>query len=443
MKIIITFLLIMSASGTLSFIIYLIESILMRPYFSASFRYNCLKASLLFFLLPLPLVYYIVTRHFFVPITPYEELMKNGMINFDGKLVQTTNGFLINSFFTYQKVIISFYFFAVCSVFLYYIFRFVYFRVKVVKMLQPENNYYILFSNLKDQMKLRRTILLYQSREVSTPCTYGVFCPVILLTNTIRDEDAKMILQHELQHIKSNDFFIRMVALFAVILHCFNPFIYLLFKELKEVQELSCDEKIMKQYTPEEKRKYGYLLIRETTEKEPECNEKYLLPFSANNHMFIKKRVINLTRIRKTHPILAILFSLLLCYVSSIPVYAGIPQTIDIRGTANMPEEEYKNCSWISFTPGENSISSDEINFQYSNTYFLSDDGEIIFPTEPKPELRSNCSHNYIKGVLKRHFLNGKGGCVVKIYNAKICSKCGNEIILSLVGTNTYVKCPH
>lgn len=161
--------------------------------------------------------------------------------------------------------------------------------------------------------------------EIS-PFTYGITAPNIVITSLVTDESRDMILRHELQHIKSNDFIFRVFSLFVVLLHCFNPISYLLLKELKEIQEMSCDEKLIAKFTHEERIKYGHILISISSKAKVLTTPAIYL--SQNNKTFLTKRIkkIASAKFRRTSHI--IVATLVLCIFGSIPVFAYSPETI-------------------------------------------------------------------------------------------------------------------
>ncbi|MDY5020804.1 MAG: hypothetical protein SPE99_00170, partial [Blautia sp.] len=82
------------------------------------------------------------------------------------------------------------------------------------------------------------------------------------------------------------------------------------------------------------------------------------------------------------------------------------------------------------------------------------DDCEGVFIYEDGTEVVDNgaasdestyalCNHNMTTGYYRTHKSNSTGGCTVKEYNARKCTKCGYLEIGSLVSTTTYVVCPH
>ena len=62
--------------------------------------------------------------------------------------------------------------------------------------------------------------------------------------------DFDYSILHELMHIKRLDMFYKWLVQFAVCVHWFNPFVYLMRKETGRGCELSCDEAVIRELDP-------------------------------------------------------------------------------------------------------------------------------------------------------------------------------------------------
>lgn len=108
--------------------------------------------------------------------------------------------------------------------------------------------------------------------------------------------------------------------------------------------------------------------------------------------------------------------------------------------TTNIPYDNMESEGVVGF-------SETAVNNQYSDYdfYFEDEEHNIIplydYSTDDSRALL--CSHNYKTGYANQHVKNSSGGCTVKVYNAKICTKCNHLVILELLGTTNYPKCPH
>ncbi len=88
-------------------------------------------------------------------------------------------------------------------------------------------------------------------------------------------------------------------------------------------------------------------------------------------------------------------------------------------------------------------IPSDEIYFKDTENYFITDNGDIIIIEPGDIQTYAGCSHIFVNGKHKNHSRNKNGGCTVKTYKGKICTKCNYTKDFSLDSTVTYSPCPH
>lgn len=107
-----------------------------------------------------------------------------------------------------------------------------------------------------------RRLKLLRSGGVSTPMQLGLLCPrLILPEREYPNGMLENILRHELTHYTRHDILYKWFALFVCCLHWFNPLAWVIRRELDRACELSCDERLLKSMTVQEKRSYGETLL--------------------------------------------------------------------------------------------------------------------------------------------------------------------------------------
>lgn len=92
---------------------------------------------------------------------------------------------------------------------------------------------------------LRRTITLRQTDRISSPLTFGLLHPVILMPKeTDWDDEASLqfVLEHEFVHIRRLDTAAKLLLITAVCVHWFNPAVWAMYALANRDIELSCDE---------------------------------------------------------------------------------------------------------------------------------------------------------------------------------------------------------
>lgn len=435
-----------SLSGTLPFIIYLIAGAVFRDKLSATIRYRFLKLCLLFYLVPFPFIKYVIGRKLDAP--GMKPPVFDNYIYLKDVIQQTNDSFYILLDFPEKRIlsIIGLIFFIIVF---YYIIVYVKFRSKISHCSIPESSCTTLLMDLKDSFHIKSNVKVYLCNMHGSPATYGIFSPVILLTKSVNSQDFSLVFLHELQHIKNHDFFFRLLSMLAILLHCYNPFIYLFFRELKEVQELHCDEQLVVSFTPEEKKRYGDLLLQ--IGSEDFTAHSSILYFSKKRRKnFMRKRIFHLTKpdFKKSRLLLTFLT---VCMVGSacIPVAAYSPVTIDWRHKEDSILSFDPNITWIYIanpeTETEIEVAEDEINFKYADAYVILENGEIVLITQNADEnsSRASCSHNYVSAVSKTHSKSPSGGCTVSTYDSLFCTKCRNVVYQDLTGLQYFKVCPH
>ncbi len=102
---------------------------------------------------------------------------------------------------------------------------------------------------------------VYQSENVPSPFILGVIKPKIYLPYAIDEKDADYVIAHEKAHLKRKDHLIKPLAFLLLSLYWFNPLLWLAYILLCRDIELSCDEKVVKEYDKEECKEYSYALL--------------------------------------------------------------------------------------------------------------------------------------------------------------------------------------
>lgn len=111
---------------------------------------------------------------------------------------------------------------------------------------------------------LRRTVSVRMSDRIASPVTYGVLRPVILLPSALRNADAgalRLVLAHEMTHIRRFDCLWKLVAAAALCVHWFNPAVWLLLHLFSRDLELSCDRAVVRRGGPESRKAYAMTLL--------------------------------------------------------------------------------------------------------------------------------------------------------------------------------------
>ena len=111
---------------------------------------------------------------------------------------------------------------------------------------------------------LRRKIAIRQSGRVSSPLTFGVLRPVILMPKKTEwnDEPAlQYVLEHEFVHIRRFDAVSKLLLIAAACIHWFNPLVWVMYVLANRDMELSCDETVVRHFGSQARAAYANVLI--------------------------------------------------------------------------------------------------------------------------------------------------------------------------------------
>ncbi len=93
-----------------------------------------------------------------------------------------------------------------------------------------------------------RSVMLLQNDSIAAPVTWGIARPVVLFPGgfeLLPVECRDAVLCHELAHIRGYDFLLRGIAEIARALVWFQPLIWIVWRRLREEQELVCDNSVL------------------------------------------------------------------------------------------------------------------------------------------------------------------------------------------------------
>ena len=119
-----------------------------------------------------------------------------------------------------------------------------------------------LLSDCEERLNIRTRVELSRNPLISSPIMIGFFRPrIVLPACELDDKELSYIFVHEMIHYKQRDMFYKWLIQIVVCVHWFNPFVYLLEKEVNKSCELSCDEKVISILDDKARREYGDTLI--------------------------------------------------------------------------------------------------------------------------------------------------------------------------------------
>ena len=115
-------------------------------------------------------------------------------------------------------------------------------------------------STLCSGCKGQINIPVRKSKFITSPIIVGLFRPVLYLPDN-SDEKLKYVFMHEKIHQKRRDLIVKWLAVIASIIHWFNPFSYIILRQIDTECELSCDFEVTKNLSSAERKEYMQVIL--------------------------------------------------------------------------------------------------------------------------------------------------------------------------------------
>ena len=139
-----------------------------------------------------------------------------------------------------------------------------YFRsMRKFRMSIPDNTPYI--QNWLTAHQIVRPIEVRSSDLISSPLTYGILHPVILLPKKLDRNDQvalKYVLTHEYVHIRRFDAITKILFAAVLCIHWFNPLVWGMYVLANRDTELSCDAWVIRMTGVKNRSSYALMLIK-------------------------------------------------------------------------------------------------------------------------------------------------------------------------------------
>ena len=110
-------------------------------------------------------------------------------------------------------------------------------------------------NHIKFATKFRDNI--FECDAIRSPFVFGVIRPRIYLPCGMSENQLEYVLMHEKNHIRRFDHITRIIAFIILILHWFNPFVWIGYTLAIHDMEMSCDENVLKKLGVEAKKAYS------------------------------------------------------------------------------------------------------------------------------------------------------------------------------------------
>ncbi|WP_223786566.1 M56 family metallopeptidase [Marinicella meishanensis] len=148
---------------------------------------------------------------------------------------------------------------------------------------------------------LSRRPAVYASNRITTPFVTGLWRAAIYLPHDFTDrysaEEQRMILTHEVMHLRRKDLYVQLLAEgFRVVYWC-NPLVHIFWNEFIQDQEIACDGSVVQSLNQTEKNHYASALRNVAVAQ--------LLPHSLTflNHKYVRYEMLKYHDVELNHPL--------------------------------------------------------------------------------------------------------------------------------------------
>ena len=219
-----------------------------------------------------------------------------------------------------------------------------YFRsMRKFRMSIPDNTPYI--QNWLIAHQISRPLAVRSSDLISSPLTYGILHPVILLPKKLdRNDQAalKYVLTHEYVHIRRFDAITKILFAAVLCIHWFNPLVWVMYVLANRDMELSCDAWVIRMMGAKNRSSYALMLIK--MEERRNGMSALCSHFGKNA---ISERIEAIMKFKKT--------STIACALALVVVVGATTAFAASANTATQPEQDDTSSRTITGMTYDNS----------------------------------------------------------------------------------------
>ncbi len=449
-------LLVMSISGATITVVYLMLRCFLKHKICARFFDLLARAAILYYLVPLPYLkkFYLAVLRLLLPDSPV--LISKISLSRRNHIVYAEDALHVNVYAGAQTMIAVIWVSIICVLLTGWLITYVRLARIAARyadmVMTPECRAFL--ENLKREYGIRRRVFLYEAMAGENTITFGFFKPVIICSEATTSPGAELLVRHELVHIKRMDTLWKMIMELARMIHCYNPFVWILHRSFEQVCEHSCDKIATQNATEEEVELYRRLMLEEALGDKIEIVSLRWKSGFGNNAQKIRERMENLMSKKKWNRTAAIALVAALTFANSMTVFA-YRDSFEREVAEDVSEEQIERTMqsdtflFVSEETGidpmmefEHLETQDSMQELLYDRQFTDEMGNIYQIMEDDG-IELHCNHTFVSGKGLDHIKDSSGGCELVEFYAQRCSKCGYVIQGETIRTLTYVKCPH
>ncbi len=162
---------------------------------------------------------------------------------------------------------------------------------------------------LSDATGLRRAPSLMISQGVKSPAVAGLLRPVLLLPAAFETAftpgEARLVLKHELMHLKRHDLQVNTLVCLLQAMHWFNPALWFAAARVRADRESACDAQVLASDHADCRNDYGHALLKVQTECCPGGLSLGLVG-AIGSARLMRSRIAAILNYRRSHPVMGV-----------------------------------------------------------------------------------------------------------------------------------------
>lgn len=191
-----------------------------------------------------------------------------------------------------------------------------------------------LFQEIQKRLGVKKNAVLLRNDMIRTPFVTGVRRHIVVLPfRSYTEKELCVILTHELSHCRQHDLLYKAEAIWASIIHIWNPCMYMVRKWMTELAECVCDIHACThcdaQFTAKE---YFSIILEEAVHDEK--TSKYLMVALSDSKSGLERRIHNMKKYQRGGAVRRGLAAVIMAGFllgGSVTAYAAGAETVDAQ----------------------------------------------------------------------------------------------------------------
>ncbi|MGB4440062.1 MAG: M56 family metallopeptidase [Sedimentibacter sp.] len=234
-------------------------------------------------------------------------------------------------------------------------------------------------------------------RKIPGPMVVGIFRPMLLLPcEDYDDVKLKMILSHEIVHIKRHDTSYKFQLVMVCAIHWFNPFVHIMSRKGNNDMEISCDTKALQEAGIEEKKIYSLMII-DIASQDSSGRFPALFTSFVSEKESLEARIKNIfSSVSKKEGHISLILVIIIALLFGTVIQIGNPAVDDEKFYNQLSQAELYQKPIISDdadTDNDVDINKDDINETGSNINEEQPEQDEKLNIDSNSELSTNDSH--------------------------------------------------